>query len=130
VQLVIASDSIEPAEMSRVLGIKPDRETWIGQVPQGFGRRRPALDNSWEIRESGDSSADISALIDALFTRVQPVAEGVRQLRDRGCRVIVSVVLYVAPGDPTGSGFSLGATNIEFLSSTGAEFEVDQYIDV
>jgi hypothetical protein len=99
-QLVIASDSVEPAEMSRLLGVKSDRETWVGQIPQGAIVRRPALDNSWEIGESGGSSADVSALLESLFVRIRPVADRIRQLRDRGCRVIVSVVQYVSPDDP------------------------------
>lgn len=128
VQLVIASDVVSPDEMSEVLG-RPDRATWAGKLSASSVLRRPAVDNSWELRESGNASADVSGLIENLIKRVEPIVAGVRGLREKGCRVILSVVLYVSVNDEIGPGFFISKNAISLLANIGATFEVDHYFD-
>jgi hypothetical protein len=129
VQLVVASGQRTPKQVSDVLGAQPDRETWEGRAPEGSTRARPARENTWELRESGDGNTDVSELLARIFDRIYPLRDGLELLRQDGSRIILSVVLYVSPSDPTGPGFVLTDTFIGLLEKIGANFEVDQYAD-
>jgi hypothetical protein len=129
VQLVVASGQRTPKQVSDVLGSQPDRETWEGRAPEGSTRARPARENTWELRESGDGNTDVSELLARIFDRIYPLRDGLELLRQDGSRIILSVVLYVSPSDPTGPGFVLTDTFIGLLAKIGANFEVDQYAD-
>lgn len=129
VQLVVASDHRSPSDIAEFLGARADKETRAGSVPSGRFKR-PARDNSWELCEAGDGSTDISALLARVFDRVGSLRNELRELRLEGCRVIVSVVLYLSPDDPVGGGFVLESEFARFLADVGIPFEVDQYVDV
>ncbi|MBY8863556.1 DUF4279 domain-containing protein [Nocardia sp. CA2R105] len=130
VQFVIASDALTPEDIISSIEITPDRTAWKGLVPPDSMLRypRPARDHSWEIRETGGVDTPVPVLLDAVLVRVAPAAQRIGELRARGCRVILSVVLYTSPADPVGPGFALTWDQIKLLGACGADFEVDQYL--
>jgi hypothetical protein len=128
VQLVIVDVKRTPVDIKKFLGVDPDYETWAGQVPAG-SRRRPPADNSWELRESGDSTVDVSELLQRILIRLLPIKDEILSLKNDGCRVIMSLILYLSSSDPVGSGFILSEELIKFLADVGIVLEVDQYVE-
>jgi hypothetical protein len=128
VQLVIVDVKRTPIDITTFLGVDPDYETWAGQVSAG-SRRRPPTDNSWELRESGDSAMDVSELLRRILIRLLPIKDEIIALKNDGCRVIMSLILYLSSSDPVGSGFVLSEEFVKFLADVGVVLEVDQYVE-
>ena len=126
--LVIVSQEVTVAEMSEVLGVAPDQALEAGTVRSGSILRIPARENSWEIFEQGDSSADMSDIIANVAQRAIPLRPGLVELRNRGCVIKLDLVQYLSPTDPVGPGFVLDTPMIELLSALDGFVDVDQYV--
>ena len=62
-----------------------------------------------------------------LFRRVEPVRDGLRQLRARGCSMKLSVVQYIWPDSDL--GFAIDEDFLQLLAEVGAFIDIDQYCE-
>jgi hypothetical protein len=127
--LIVSSCKITVREMSDLLGVTPDKAREIGEVRPDARFPIPAKENSWVLFERGDSSADMSDLIDSLSRRVMPLRAGLVALRNRGCAIKLDLVQWITPADPVGPGFVLGAEVVDLIAEVGGFIDVDQYVD-
>jgi hypothetical protein len=113
--------------MSSILGMRPDFSRTMGEKQAITGR--PAVENVWRIEEAGDSDADISELIEALYRRALPLSEALGKLKNEGCGIVFSVVLRLSSTDERGAGFAVPAEIMKWMGEIGvAALDVDQYI--
>jgi len=128
VRLLVVSTRHSPEELEERLGMRPDATVHaIG--PDEVSRRLHREENTWELHEEGTSDADITELIESLYTRARPITERLKELKAEGCTVALRLILRLSPGDPYGAGFAVNRELIEWLNDAGIEFvDVDQYI--
>jgi hypothetical protein len=123
-EFIIFSDTMSVAEMTSGMGYPPDFSLAKGAVPEGALARIPAKWSSWELHEEAGSLADA---VTALFRRLHPDRDKLRQLRDRGCSASLSVTQWMEP--ETNLGFVIEAEDVQLLADAGAFIDVDQYAD-
>jgi hypothetical protein len=126
--LAVVSTRYSPWDLEQRLGMKPDAAVHaIG--PDEPSRRRHRDENTWELHEEGTTDADITDLLESLYSRAAHLTQTLRALKDEGCTVVLRLALRLSPTDASGAGFAITRPLIEWLDKAGIEFvDVDQYI--
>ncbi|MFD7311956.1 DUF4279 domain-containing protein [Promicromonospora sp. NPDC059942] len=126
VELVLASDQIDPTAMISLLGQPADESIWRGEVLPSSRSRRPAREHACVFRESARSTDDFAyALLSRLRSRVDPMLEGLQGLAEQGCRVKLSVVQELSDGNASDGSFMMGQEWIDILARVGATVDVE-----
>jgi hypothetical protein len=128
-KLVITSSSLTVDEISTSVGCEPDAYQRKGEVREGSRVPIPAVDSSWELRESVDRDKSIECALEALMNRVLPLEEELHALSQADCKLKLCLVQWISRQDEFGPGFSLGMEVIAFLAKVGAFLDVDQYVE-
>jgi hypothetical protein len=74
-------------------------------------------------------TSDISDQIEALYTRVRPITDTLKELRAESCKVILRIILYLSSRDQQGAGFAINDRLLQWMVEVGVAFvDVEQYI--
>lgn len=122
----IASQVVSADEVTEVLGLAADQATVMGSR-----RTSPTpvpVEHAWKIR--CDRHARIDEQAGEVLRRIEPVADKVRQLVDRGdVQVGLMLVRYFddEEGGDGALGWVLSPEQVGLLASMGAEIQADEY---
>lgn len=119
VTFIVASDRLTSDRLTDAIGIAGDSTT-----------SRPDLDPpqaTWEVREAGTGTSDLTAMIHSVLDRVRPVKARLESMcAEESSACILRIVQYVSD-DPVGPGFAIEAEDVALLANLNAVIDVDQY---
>lgn len=119
IRLVIVSDSIDPDELERKIGMTADKRWAKGDLRSHTTIREQM--SGWMITAETNASVAMDVAIEKLLTRITPVFERISELQ--GCSKQLSVVAYCA--QPPALNFA--AVTIAKVAKLGASLDVDLY---
>jgi len=122
----IASTVVSSAAITAEIGIAPDRESVLGSR-----RTEPGpvpVEHGWEIR--CERFGRIEAQASEVLARMEPVADKVRKLVDRG-DVVAGLMMVRSFNDSAGTedGMSwwLSREQVQLIARMGADIQSDEY---
>lgn len=127
VEFTIYGDALTPAEITRVVGMKPDAALAKGEIRPDAIWKRPSATHRWKLFELGDSGSYVTDLVERMISRIRGVESGLKEVVALGSDVLLGAVIYASDDDPTGPSFVIELDAISFLSSIPAAFEVNIY---
>ncbi|MYW05607.1 DUF4279 domain-containing protein [Streptomyces sp. SID3343] len=128
VHFSVVSSSVSLDEILAGLPVSPDETCRKGEVSSRSILRRAARESVWMLAEEGDAAADVSALLESMRARLSAIREQLLVLSGSGCSMILSVVQWMSPDDPTGPGFVVGPDLMRLLAELGAPVDADLYV--
>ena len=120
--LDITSAEVPPDEITRRVGVEPDRSWAIGDELRKY---RVATFHNWTLDSRADPDAALDDHIADLVRRAEPVAERIAAIDNVNIRLSICRE-YRGPGTRD-TNLYLGEKTIEILGRLGASFDVDDY---
>jgi hypothetical protein len=129
VHFSVVSSSVSLDEILEALPVSPDETHRKGQVSPGSVLQRPARENAWVLKEEGDAAADVTALLESMLARLNTIREQLLAISGPRFSMMMSIVLWMSPEDPTGPGFVVGTDLMRLLVDLGALVDADLYVE-
>lgn len=121
----IYGDSFDIDDITYRLNIFPTETKLKGIIP--VGRKRPSIETSWRISTNEDESLDINnqltQLIELLHAKTACLCD-IKSLSN--VNFVFAFVVKVENGEKPAMHFS--TDSLKFISSIGAEIDIDLYI--
>jgi uncharacterized protein DUF4279 len=129
VHFSVVSSSTSLDDILEAIPVPPDETHRKGRISPGSILRRPARENAWRLKEEGDCATDVSALLNAMSVRIKAIREELLAINKPGLSMLLSIVQYASPDDPTGPGFVVEPDLMRLLAELGAPVDADLYIE-
>ena len=120
VELMIVSTHYAPADISKAIGLEPDRSWRIGDRKGKSAMTQKA--NGWVLAAGDSRSIPLDFQIASLLERLRPVSRRVREMSTQA-RVVFACVIYTQER-PT---LAFSNAVISEIAALGASFEIDLY---
>ena len=121
----IYGEKFDTEDVTIRLGISPTETKVKGIIPEG--KKRPSIETSWKICTKEEVSLDLNDqlhhLIDLIGDKVKPLCDIKSSL---GVNFVFSFIVKIENGEKPAIHFSSDSLN--FISSIGAEIDIDLYI--
>ena len=121
VHLAFTSSHTSPDEVTRVLGVKPNR-TWLrGETISGT--KRQYSENGWRLASGLDASHGLEEHLLTLLTAIEPLAPKIAKLAERWDTEI-GCVIYASQYVPE---MHFSPSVLRRLSDLGVDVDIDLY---
>lgn len=121
----IYGDKIDTDDITLRLGISPTETKTKGSIPEG--KKRPSIETSSKICTKEEISLDLN---DQLYHLINLIGERKKSLCDikssLGVNFVFSFIVKIENGEKPTMHFS--SDSLMFISSIGAEIDIDLYI--
>ena len=121
----IYGENFNTEDVTIRLGISPTETKVKGIIPEG--KKRPSIETSWKICTKEEVSLDLNDplhhLVDCIEDKVKPLCD-IKSSLD--VNFVFSFIVKIENGEKPAMHFSSDSLN--FISSIGAEIDIDLYI--
>ena len=121
--LRVIVDDLDPEEVTRLLGRKPDLARRKGEVVLAAGRERVAQTGTWMVNTDSSSPGDLDRQVGALLAGTTDDLAVWRRLADR-YRVDVFCGLFMREAN---EGTTISPRTLQKLGERGIELNLDLY---
>jgi hypothetical protein len=125
--LTIHSQSVPAAEITRLLGVDPDR-TWRrgDRMGRSASSQHRYLTHGWTVSSGIGEEASVNRHLAALMDRLAPAADELPTLlREQGVNAKLWLVEHIENWNP---GLSLSPSELAAVAHLGVELAVDIYV--
>jgi hypothetical protein len=122
--LTILSEELPAAEISRVLGIEPDKSWRRGERLHKSSPRQKR--HGWELGSGLSDDASVNDHLGAMLGRLAPAVESLHELTSEpGVTAMLWLVEHIENWNP---GLTISSDELESLARTGVELAIDIYV--
>lgn len=121
----IYGDTFDTDDVTHRLGISPTEIKVKGIIPEG--KKRPSIETGWKICTKEEVSFDLDEQLYQLIDLISEKASSLCDIRSSlDVKFVFSFIVKIENGEKPAMHFSSDSLN--FISSIGAEIDIDLYI--
>lgn len=122
-RLRVTSDNLLPDEITKIVGIRPDKSVAKGMYHGG--KTLPAKRTEWQIESGLDRSASLAQHVPVLLQKLGPMAESIKSLAtSSNCDITFSCVVYSDKSPP----LYFEPKWVSDIAKLGAALDIDLYV--